>query len=29
VAQTGDIKDMTIRKIKLEKGAIRVAYSVS
>lgn len=28
VAQLGDIKDITIRKIKAEKGAIRVAYDV-
>lgn len=29
VAQLSDIKDIAIRKIKLEKGAIRVAYDVS
>jgi Ser-tRNA(Ala) deacylase AlaX len=28
VAQLGDIKDITIRKVKLEKGAIRVSYDV-
>ncbi len=28
VAQLSDIKDITIRKIKMEKGAIRVAYDV-
>lgn len=29
VAQTGDIQNMNIRKIKLEKGAIRIAYNVT